>query len=176
MSFPICGRNGKGMKIMQDNKDIIEEVTMEEDTGKINISDDVVASIAGIAATEVEGVCGMSRGVAYEIAEKLGAKKNPQKGVKVSVGPDGAVIDLFIVVAFGVRIPELAWEVQENVKNNVESMTGIDVLKVNVCIEGVSFEKEKKAKKVKEEKSAEAEPVETETVEEVVPEVIFEEE
>ena len=137
-----------------------------------------MASIAGIAASEVEGVTGMSRGVAYEIAEKLGAKKNPQKGVKVSVGADGAVIDLFIVVAFGVRIPELAWEVQENVKNNVESMTGIDVLKVNVCIEGVSFEKEKKAKKTKAEKSVDAESADVVIVEEtdIEPEVVFEEE
>ena len=174
MSFPICKENGKGMNIMQENKDIIGEVTIEADTGKVNISDDVVASIAGIAATEIEGVSGMSKGVAYEIVERLGAKKNPQKGVKVSVNEDGAVIDLFIVVAFGVRIPELAWEVQENVKNSVESMTGIDVLKVNVCIEGVSFEKEKKAKKVKEEKVTEvSEEIAEETV--VEPEVIFEE-
>lgn len=174
MRFPICEKNGKGMDDMRENKDIIEEITLEEDTGKINISDDVVASIAGIAATEIDGVFGMSRGVAYEIAEKLGAKKNPQKGVKVSVGPDGAIIDLFIVVAFGVRIPELAWEVQENVKNSVESMTGIDVLKVNVCIEGVSFEKEKKAKKPKEEKPQE----DADIIEEIdiEPAPVFEEE
>ena len=88
----------------------------------------------------------MAGSVASGIAEKFGAKKNPQKGVKVTVSPEGAVIDLLIVVAFGVRIPELAWEIQENVKNSVESMTGIDVLKVNVRIDGVSFEKEKKKK------------------------------
>lgn len=158
------------MNNMRENKDTIEEVTLEEDTGKVNISDDVVASIAGIAASEIEGVTGMSRGMAYDIAEKLGAKKNPQKGVKVSVSDDGAVIDLYIIVAFGVRIPELAWEVQENVKNSVESMTGIDVLKVNVCIEGVSFEKEKKAKKQKDQEKT------SETVVEVEPEEVFEEE
>ncbi|MBO5059764.1 MAG: Asp23/Gls24 family envelope stress response protein [Clostridia bacterium] len=132
---------------MEENKNIIEEITLEEDTGKVNISDDVVATIAGIAAAEIEGVTGMSGGVAHDIAEMLGAKKSPQKGVKVSVTPEGATIDLYIVVAFGVRIPELAWEVQENVKNSVETMTGIDVQKVNVRIEGVSFEKEKKPEK-----------------------------
>lgn len=129
---------------MDENKDIIEEITLEESTGNVNISDEVVAAIAGIAAGEINGVAGMSGGVVGGIAEKLGAKKSPQKGVKVSVTPEGAVIDLFIVVDFGVRIPELAWEVQENVKNSVETMTGIDVLKVNIRIEGVSFDKENK--------------------------------
>ena len=131
---------------MDENMNIIEEITLEEDTGKVNISDDVVATIAGIAATEIEGVAGMAGNALDAISQKLGAKKSPQKGVKVAVGPDGAVIDLYIVVEFGIRIPELAWEVQENVKNSVESMTGIDVLKVNVRIDGVSFEKEKKKK------------------------------
>lgn len=132
---------------MSENKDLREEVTKEADGGKINISNDVIASIAGIAATEIEGVAGMAGGAFPGLVEKLGAKKNPQKGVKVTVSPEGAVIDLLIVVAFGVRIPELAWEVQENVKNSVESMTGTEVLRVNVFVEGVSFEKKKKAPK-----------------------------
>ena len=132
---------------MSENKDLREEVTNEAEGGKINISNDVIASIAGIAATEIEGVAGMAGSVASGLAEKLGAKKNPQKGVKVSVSPEGAVIDLLIVVAFGTRIPELCWEVQENVKNSVESMTGTEVIRVNVFVEGVSFEKKKKAPK-----------------------------
>lgn len=132
---------------MNENKDLREEATNEAEGGKINISNDVIASIAGIAASEIEGVAGMAGGVALGIAEKFGAKKNPQKGVKVTVSPEGAVIDLLIVVAFGVRIPELCWEVQENVKNSVESMTGTEVLRVNVSVEGVSFEKKKKAPK-----------------------------
>ncbi len=136
---------------MAENKNIIEEITLEEDTGKVNISDEVVATIAGIAANEIEGVAGMAGGALDTISEKLGAKKG-QKGVKVAVTPEGAVIDLFIVVEFGVRIPELAWEVQENVKNSVESMTGIDVQKVNVRIDGVNFEKKKKPEKKAEEK------------------------
>lgn len=132
---------------MNENKDLREEITNEAEGGKINISNEVIASIAGIAATEIEGVAGMAGSVASGIAEKFGAKKNPQKGVKVTVSPEGAVIDLLIVVAFGVRIPELAWEIQENVKNSVESMTGTEVLRVNVFVEGVSFEKKKKAPK-----------------------------
>lgn len=146
---------------MEDNKKIIDEVTLKEDGGKVNISDDVVASIAGIAAGEIEGVYGMSGGVAAGIAEKLGAKKSFQKGVKVDVKPEGAIIDLYITVMFGVRIPELAWNIQENVKNSVETMTGIDVLKVNVHIDGVHFpEDEKPAKKAKkQEEPAKEEPI-----------------
>ncbi len=132
---------------MSENKDLREELTNEAEGGKINISNDVIASIAGIATMEIEGVAGMAGSMASGLAEKLGAKKNPQKGVKVNVSPEGAVIDLLIVVAFGVRIPELCWEIQENVKNSVESMTGTEVLRVNVFVEGVSFEKKKKAPK-----------------------------
>jgi len=132
---------------MSENKDIREELNEENEKGAINISNEVIASIAGIAAAEVEGVSGMAGSVAAGIVEKLGAKKNPQKGVKVTVTDEGATIDVMIIVAFGVRIPELSWEVQENVKSSVESMTGIDVLAVNVMVEGVSFEKKKKAPK-----------------------------
>ncbi len=140
---------------MADNK--IEEIILDEG-GKVNISDEVVATIAGIAAMEIDGVYGMAGGAFGAISEKLGAKKSPQKGVKVSVTEEGAVIDLYIVVSFGVRIPELAWDVQENVKNSVETMTGIDVLKVNVRVDGVNFEKEKKEKK-KDKKEVAEEPV-----------------
>lgn len=135
---------------------IIDEVTLKEDGGKVNISDDVVATIAGIAASEIEGVYGMSGGVASGIAERLGAKKSLQKGVKIDNKEDGAIIDLSIVVEFGVRIPELAWNIQENVKNSVETMTGITVSCVNVHIDGVHFkEDEKPAKKTKKQENAE---------------------
>lgn len=144
---------------MDENKDIIEEINLDEETGKVNISDEVVATIAGIAAMEIDGVAAMASSVVGAIAEKFGAKKNPQNGVKVSVTPEGAAIDLYIIVDFGVRIPELAWEVQENVKNSVETMTGIDVLTVNVRIEGVNFEKEKKTEPKNEEQAAATEAV-----------------
>ena len=126
---------------MEENKNIIDEITLEKDTGKVNISDEVVASIAGIAAGEIDGVSGMAGSFAGGIAERLGAKKNPQKGVKIDITPDGATIDLYIIVEYGKRIPELAWNIQENVKNSVETMTGINVLTVNVHIEGINFEK-----------------------------------
>ena len=145
---------------MEDNKKIIDEVTLKEEGGKVNISDDVVATIAGIAASEIDGVYGMSGSVAAGIAEKLGAKKSLQKGVKVDIKPDGSVIDLYVTVMFGVRIPELAWNIQENVKNSVETMTGISVSKVNIHVDGVHFNEEEKPQKKakKQEKPEKDEP------------------
>lgn len=113
-----------------------------EDIGNIKICVDVVSTIAGIAASEIKGVAGMYSSFANGIAEKLGAKKNQSKGVKVEMGEDAVTIDLYIVVKYGIKIPELAWEVQESVKNNVETMTGLEVEKVNIHIEGVSFAKD----------------------------------
>ena len=138
---------------MEDNQKKTDEVTLNDDGGKVNISDDVVGAIAGIATKEIKGVYDMAGGVVGGIAEKLGAKKSQQRGVKIDVKPEGTTIDLYIVVEFGVRIPELAWSVQENVKNSVETMTGIDVLKINVHIDGVHFdEEEKPSKKQKKQK------------------------
>lgn len=133
-----------------EQKDIIEEIVeipteeTEEKVGNIKISDDVVASIAGIATTEIEGVAGMSGSIVGGIREIFTSKKNPGKGVKVDIKGNTTIIDVYLVVEYGARIPELAWEVQESVKNAVETMTGLDVEKVNIHIEGVSFEKENK--------------------------------
>ena len=114
-----------------------------EEYGKITFADEVVSIIAGLAATEIEGVSSMSGGIAGGIAEKLG-RKNLSKGVKVEVGEKEAAIDLFIIVEYGVRIPEISWSIQENVKKAVENMTGLNVLEVNIHIQGVNFEKEVK--------------------------------
>ena len=115
------------------------EAAVDEEIGNIKISVDVVSTIAGIAATEIKGVACMYSSFAGGIAEMFGAKKGPAKGVKVEMTETSVSIDLYIVVEYGVRIPELAWEIQENVKNNVETMAGLDVSKVNIHIEGVSF-------------------------------------
>lgn len=134
------------------NQNIIEEVTeipaTEEKIGNVKIAVDVVATIAGIATMEVKGVAGMCSSLAGGIAEILGTKKSPTRGVKVDITEEGTVIDVYIVVDYGIRIPELAWEIQENVKRSVESMTGQNVLKVNIHIDGISFAKEKAAEKV----------------------------
>lgn len=93
------------------------------DLGSIRIADEVVSIVAGLAATEVPGVAGMSGGIVGGIAEMLG-RKNLSKGVKVEVGEKEAAVDLYIIVEYGVRIPEVALRIQEAVKRAIESMTG----------------------------------------------------
>ncbi|MDF2927849.1 Asp23/Gls24 family envelope stress response protein [Anaerospora sp.] len=114
------------------------ERTEHNDVGSIRIADEVVGIVAGLAATEVTGVAGMSAGLVGGIAEMLG-KKNLSKGVKVEVGEREAAVDLYIIVEYGVRIPDVALRVQENVKRAIESMTGLDVVEVNIHIQGVGF-------------------------------------
>lgn len=106
--------------------------------GTVKIADDVVAIIAGIAATEVEGVAGMSGGITGGITEMLGMK-NLSKGVKVEVGDQEAAIDLYIIVEYGSNISELGKKVQENVKSTLETMTGLNIIEVNVNILGVNI-------------------------------------
>ena len=117
----------------------------EEPIGNIKISVEVVSTIAGIAASEIEGVSCMYTSFAAGVAQRLGAKKSTSKGVKVDMTADSVSVDLYIVVEYGVKIPELAWSIQENVKTKIETMTGLDVSKVNIHIEGISFEKEEEA-------------------------------
>ena len=118
------------------------------DVGSIRIADEVVGIIAGMAATEVPGVAGMSAGLVGGIAEMLG-KKNLAKGVKVEVGEREAAIDLYIIVEYGVRIPDIALRVQESVKRGIESMTGLDVVEVNVHIQGVGFNQDSKTEDIR---------------------------
>ena len=119
-----------------------------DEYGKVLFSDDVVATIAGLAATDVKGVAAMSGGIVDGIAEKLG-RKSLIKGVKVEVGEKEAAIDLYIIVDYGVRVPEVAWNIQESVKKAVETMTGLSVIEVNIHVQGVNFEKETKEAEIK---------------------------
>lgn len=121
----------------------MEEKALNE-SGTIKISDEVVAIIAGLATSEVSGVYSMSGGIAGGIAEFLGGRKNATKGIKVDIKDEKAVIDIHITVLYGVKIPEVAWEIQEKVKSAVENMTGLDVLKVNIHVEGICVEPEAK--------------------------------
>ena len=115
---------------------------INENNGSIKISDEVIATITSVAVAEIEGVSGLMGSIAGEIALKFG-KKNINKGIKVSSDDKEAVIDINIVVKYGIKIPEIAWEVQENVKKAVESMSGLVVTKVNVHVVGVEFEANK---------------------------------
>ena len=111
--------------------------------GTVKIANEVVAIIAGLAATEVSGVAGMSGGITGGITEMLGMK-NLSKGVKVEVGDKETAIDIFIIVEYGSKISEVGQEVQQNVKTTVETMTGLNVVEVNVNIQGVNIPKEPK--------------------------------
>ena len=125
-----------------EEKEVVEEVSIEkaEDNNSIKISDDVVAVIAGVAVSEVPGVAGMAGGFAGGISEVFSGKKNLSKGIKVEVGEKETKIDVNIIVEYGTRIPDVAFEIQNRVKKAVETMTGLKVLEVNVHVQGVSTE------------------------------------
>ncbi|MGE5391877.1 MAG: Asp23/Gls24 family envelope stress response protein [Deltaproteobacteria bacterium] len=108
--------------------------------GTIRIADEVVATVAGLAAIEVEGVATMSGGWGTDLVEKLG-KKNFGKGIKVEVINDETKIDIYLVIEFGYPIPQVAADVQREVKQAVETMTGLNVTLVNVHIVGVQMKK-----------------------------------
>lgn len=110
------------------------------DHGTTQIANEVIAVIAGLAATEVRGVADMSGGIAGGIAERLG-RKNLGKGVKVEVSPDErqCSVDLAIIAEYGSRIPDVAREIQDGVKRAIEGMTGLEVTAVNVNVLGIAF-------------------------------------
>ncbi len=120
----------------------MEEIKIPENTNSVKISDDVVQIIAGIAAGEVDGVHALGNTLTGGIAELLGGKKPVSRGVKVDIKDETVTIDVHVVVRYGVRIPDVAWNIQEKVKDAVETMTGLSVLKVNIHIDGVNIEKE----------------------------------
>lgn len=117
-----------------------EEAVVESDNNGIKISADVVSVIAGVAVSEVAGVFGMAGGFAGGISEVLSGKKNLSKGIKVEVGEKETKIDVNIIVEYGTRIPDVAFEIQNRVKKAVETMTGLKVLEVNVHVQGVNTE------------------------------------
>jgi uncharacterized alkaline shock family protein YloU len=110
-------------------------------SGIIRISDDVVATIAGLAALETPGIAAMSGGVSEGLAKRLSGK-NVQKGVGVEVGQLEAAIDLRVIVQYGTNIQEVCRDLQLNVREAVTNMTGLDVIEVNVKVEGVAFKEE----------------------------------
>ncbi len=124
---------------MEENKDldIAPQEETEEDVGSIRIADEVVSIIAGLAATEVSGVAGMSGGLVGGIAELLG-KKNFSKGVRVRGGEKQIAVDLYVILEYGVSIPDVAISIQEKVKEAIENMAGMEVVEVNVHVQGIT--------------------------------------
>lgn len=114
--------------------------------GDIQIADEVIAIIAGLAATEVEGVAKMYGNITNELVGKLGMK-NLSKGVKVSVTPEDVKVDLSLEVKYGYSVMDVSTKVQEKVKQAIETMTGLTVSMVRVRIAGVAIEKSTKASK-----------------------------
>ena len=129
-----------------ENLENIKEEPINEDN-TIRIADDVVAVIAGVAVSEIPGVYGMAGSFAGGITEVLSGKKNLSKGIKVEVGEKDTKIDVNIIVEYGTRIPDIAYEIQNRVKKAVENMTGLKVLEVNVHVQGVNTEFDKDSKK-----------------------------
>lgn len=114
--------------------------------GDIQIADEVIAIIAGLAATEVEGVAKMYGNITNELVSKLGMK-NLSKGVKVAVTPEDVKVDISLEVRYGYSVMDVSKKVQEKVKQAIETMTGLEVSMVRVRIAGVAIEKSEKASK-----------------------------
>ena len=135
---------------MEENKneelDMIDEV-LDDNTG-VKIANDVIAVIAGVAVSEVSGVYAMSGGFAGGITEVLKGKKNLAKGIKVEVNDKTTKIDVNIIVEYGTRIPDVAFEIQSKVKKAVETMTGLSVTEVNVHVQGVNTDNKLENKEV----------------------------
>ena len=111
----------------------------KEKIGEVQIADEVVAIIAGLAATEVEGVDSMAGNITNELVGKLGMK-NLSKGVKVEVTEEHVSADLSLNIRYGYNIPSVSEQVQEKVSTAIENMTGLTVLDVNVKIAGVNMD------------------------------------
>lgn len=123
----------------------------KESNGTITFANEVIATIAGLAAVDVKGVAGMSGGFTDGITELLG-RKNLSKGIKVEVGAEEVAVDISIVVDYGIPIPEVAENIQTSVIKAVETMTGLKVVEVNIGVQGIKFQESKPAPAPKVEK------------------------
>lgn len=123
----------------ETNNRPVSRIYESNTSGTVQIADDVVATIAGLAATEIDGVYAMSGNITNEIVGKLGVK-NLSKGVKVVVEEGEVFAELSITVEYGIDVVEVAKQVQNKVKIAIESMTGLTVSAVNVKIAGVNIE------------------------------------
>jgi uncharacterized alkaline shock family protein YloU len=135
-------------KEMEENvEENVEEIAQASQDANVeiatnlNISEDVIGIIAGLAASEVEGIAGMTLGFVDGINQILGTSKKYSKGVKISLDGKKVTIDLYVNVKYGVRIPDIAWAAQNSVKTAVENMTGLEVVNVNINVQGITFDK-----------------------------------
>ena len=125
-----------------NNNKIRFEIRRRNWNGEVKIADEVVTVIAGLAATEVEGVASMEGNITNELVSKLGVK-NLSKGVKITVLEGVVTVDLTLNIEFGKNILEVSKKVQDKVKSSIENMTGLEVADVNIRIAGVDMENDK---------------------------------
>ena len=128
------------MATKKDNLPLTMEEDMEQ-SSSITYANEVVSIIAGVAAGEVEGIAGMCN----TSGSILSKNRNITKGVKVEIGTEEASVDLYVVIEYGTPIQKAAQDAQENVRKAIESMTGLHVVRVDVHVQGVSFDKENSA-------------------------------
>ncbi|WP_083979417.1 Asp23/Gls24 family envelope stress response protein [Bacillus alveayuensis] len=117
--------------------------------GKVEIAPEVIEVIAGIAASEIEGVAQMRGNFATGVVERFG-KKNHGKGVKVDLNDDGIVIDVYCVMEFGVSIPTVAQKVQDNIRQALLNMTALEINEINIHVVGVQFEQKQPETEIEE--------------------------
>ena len=156
----------------EEKKAGTEVSSVEAEGGRIIFADDVVATIAALAVSDVEGVSAMTGGMVEGITEMLG-KKNLTKGVKVEVGQEEAAVDVSVSIRYGYKIREVCEKIQNAAKNAIETMTGLRVVEVNVYVQSVTFEQneqvasagsKRKEKEKEKNKEKEAEEVQAEVI------------
>ena len=121
---------------MAENRNTIN--IKSDESGEIKVADEVVAIIAGLAATEVEGVSSMAGNITNEIVSRLGMK-NLSKGIQIEIADNEVVVDVALNIAYGYSISEVSTNVQEKVKSAIETMTGLSVATINVRIASVDM-------------------------------------
>ncbi|AIE60680.1 Asp23/Gls24 family envelope stress response protein [Bacillus methanolicus] len=126
---------------MSENQ-ILEMNQENTGLGKVEIAPEVIEVIAGIAASEVEGVSQMRGNFATGVVERLG-KKNHGKGVKVELTEEGIKVDVYCIMKFGVSIPAVAQKIQDNIRQALLNMTALEAQEVNIHVVGIQFENQK---------------------------------
>ncbi|MBR4658798.1 MAG: Asp23/Gls24 family envelope stress response protein [Clostridia bacterium] len=139
---------------MELDNAVVTDISVTEN-GKVVFAPDVVATIAGLAASEVKGVSGLV-GTVIEGISGIFTKKNLTKGVHVEVGQEEAAVDLSVNVKYGFRIHDVCAEIQKEVKNAIETMTSLRVVEVNVFVQNVTFDEPERVDKKKDRQELEA--------------------